>query len=253
MADSPDGPGSTGSNPVTTSNPAAQQDGAPPPSYEPPSIPKAWEFYNSCLPRRIKVAKGSGYSLAANGTLQKGGGAGAQQSGKHGTGYRLARPGETHDPVSGEPAVLYSIVGGYRELDEFGIGISLYFRQLMFLTVVIGACAAVNMNTISKNRDLQRANSEISGGWFESLDPYLQGSVFGLTRDDLTYENQGNSDIITCVILFAFVLLLKRFENKNIEEIDLGQQTPQDYSVRVRNLPTNVTDPDEYMKFFNDK
>jgi hypothetical protein len=53
--------------------------------------------------------------------------------------------------------------------------------------------------------------------------------------------------------LAVFVLLLKRFEDANIENIDLAQQTPQDYSIRVRNLPKNITNPDYYHKFFSEK
>ena len=45
-----------------------------------------------------------------------------------------------------------------------------------------------------------------------------------VTRADLTYDNQGQSDIITCVILALFVLSLKFFEEKNIKDIDLAQQ-----------------------------
>ena len=56
-----------------------------------------------------------GPSLGYNGMLQVGGGGGAQQSSK-GTGYRLARPGETEDRVSGIKAEPYSLFGAPKEV-----------------------------------------------------------------------------------------------------------------------------------------
>ncbi|GMH54903.1 hypothetical protein TrRE_jg3811 [Triparma retinervis] len=222
-------------------------DEAPPPTYEKPSIERAWQFYESNLPRRIKVSKGGRAGVDMNGMLQLGGSAGSQQSEK-GTGYRLARPGETHDPVSGEPARLYDVwnIFAFQQLDEFGIGISLYFRQLLLLFVVIGVCAGVNLMTIMNNVDIINSRRE-------DCPSTLLGSVYGAVREDLKMSNQGNADIATCIILAVFVLLLKRFEDANIENIDLAQQTPQDYSIRVRNLPKNITNPDYYHKFFSEK
>jgi len=214
-----------------------------PPSYEKPSIEKAWEFYNGNLPRRIAVIKSEGVGIGAGGMLQFGHNPNAQQSDK-GTGYRMARPGETHDEITGNPAVKYSFFGNYRELDEFGIGISLYFRQLMLLFVMMSICAIVNLRTINKNMtEFQPDLSKV---------PYtLQGSVLNATREGLSFEDQGSADITTCAILFFFVLFLKKFEDKNIESIDLAQQTPQDYAVQVKNLPKHIRDPDVYHKFFS--
>jgi hypothetical protein len=151
--------------------------------------------------------------------------------------------GERCDPVTAEPAVKYSLFGSYRELDEFGIGISLYFRQLMLLFVVLALCACVNLSTIQKNMLFNP----------EGIDATLEGSVLGASREDLTFADQGTADIVTCCILAVFVFALKKIESKNIEQIDLGQQTPTDYSVRLRNVPTNVTNPDDYRRFFQDK
>ena len=207
-----------------------------------PSLAKAWDFYNANQPRRIRVAKlpegsGSASVVFSNSSRNF---AGAQQSDK-GTGYRLASPGESHDPVTGQPAELYGIFGKYNELDEFGIGVSLYFRQCGILGVVIALCAFVNYNTLSQNSYFNPEGTDIT----------LQGSVLGAGPDDLSFRNQGTADILTCAILAVFVLLLHRIEEKNIEDIDLSQQTPQDYSLRVSMLPHHVSDPDMYHKFFS--
>lgn len=116
----------------------------------------------------------------------------------------------------------------------------MYFRQLLLLFFVVGICACVNLSTISKNSEY---NPE---GTFGTL----IGSVYGLTREQLKYSNQGQADIITCVILGTFVFALKYFESKNIEQIDLAQQTPQDYAVRVTRVPKHVKNPDAYYGFF---
>ncbi|GMH51021.1 hypothetical protein TrST_g8569 [Triparma strigata] len=213
---------------------------APPPSYEPPSIAKAWKFYHENLPKRIKVSKSSGPGVGYGGMLQMGAGNQSAQQSSKGTGYRLARPGEIQDPVSGEPARPYEICGSYKELDEFGIGISLYFRQLLLLFVVVGGCACVNLNTIATNSEFNPENTTST----------LVGSVYGLGRDNLTFANQGQADIITCLVLGAFVFALKYFESKNIEQIDLAQQTPQDYAVRVTRVPEHMKNPDSYYHFF---
>jgi hypothetical protein len=104
---------------------------------------------------------------------------------KQGTGYRLARPGETHDPVSGEPARLYDVwnIFAFQQLDEFGIGISLYFRQLLLLFVVIGVCAGVNLMTIMNNVDIINSRRE-------DCPSTLLGSVYGAVREDLKMSNQ---------------------------------------------------------------
>ena len=66
---------------------------APPPTYEKPSIEKAWAFYYSSLPKRIAVIKSKGIAVGADGKLGYGNDPHAQQSDK-GTGFRQARAGE---------------------------------------------------------------------------------------------------------------------------------------------------------------
>ena len=212
---------------------ASPEEGAAPPTYEGPSIEKAWEYYHSCLPRRIKVTKTSGASSYK------------AQQGSSGTGFRMAGPGETQDPLTGEPAELYDIwdIFDFGQLDEFGIGISLYFRQLILLFFIILVCACVNLHTITTNKDIINSRMKDTPGT-------LLGSVYGATREDLSFSRQGLSDIITMAILIVFILCLKKFEEKNVEDIDLSQQTTQDYAIRVTNLPDKLNDPDEYRDFF---
>ena len=105
------------------------------PSYEPPSIKVSKEFLQANLPRRILDA------------TQK-------------TGYRLANDGELIDPATGREAERYDIWKTSSDaFDEFGIGISLYFKTLKGLFLVIFLCAFINLVAIYQNKETN-PNSE---------------------------------------------------------------------------------------------
>jgi len=181
-----------------------------------PSIPKARDFYRENRPSRIKVSKAFSQDDIET----------AQQT-KRGTGFRINKPGEKlRNPIK------YRVCGSYKDIDEFGIGISLYFRQLLLLFVVLFLCSLANINSLLSNSLFSPTNGRFS---------LIYGSVYGAERNDLSLRSQGINDLMTCTILFLFTLLLKRFERKNVELIDTSQQTPKDYTVRVRNLPKSVT------------
>jgi hypothetical protein len=97
-----------------------------PPAYEGPSFQLALQYRMRHLPRRI---------------------ADSQQP----TGYRLARTGELIDE-KGNAATLYR---PFREnlsaFDEFGIGISLYFRILFSLWIIFFFCGIVCIIAMSEN------------------------------------------------------------------------------------------------------
>ena len=87
---------------------------------------------------------------------------------------------------------------------------------------MIGICACVNLTTMEHNVNFINNRTD-------DCPSLLLGSVYGAEREDLSMKHHGNSDIATCVILAAFVLLLKRFEERNIEKIDLAQQVREDW------------------------
>ena len=68
------------------------------------------------------------------------------------SGYRLARVGEMKDETTGAPAEKYHIFKTpLQSLDEFGVGISLYFRQLMVLSIIFLICGIVSIPAIYHN------------------------------------------------------------------------------------------------------
>ena len=60
-------------------------------------------------------------------------------------GFRKARQGEAISAETGKEAELYPLCSStmLEELDSFGVGISLYFRQLLALFAVAALCALI--------------------------------------------------------------------------------------------------------------
>lgn len=88
------------------------------------------EYWNTLLPRRVKDS--------------------SQPS-----GYRQALVGELFDE-HGEPAELYDFFKtDSGALDEFGIGMSLYFRTLKILGLVCFVCALILLVSVEENKKNQ--------------------------------------------------------------------------------------------------
>ena len=106
------------------------------PTYEKPNYAAAMEYWNTLLPRRIKDP--------------------SQPS-----GYRQALVGELFDE-NGEPAELYDFFKtDSAALDEFGIGMSLYFRTLKIMSVTCLICALILLVSVGENKQNQE-----NIGWF---------------------------------------------------------------------------------------
>ena len=60
----------------------------------------------------------------------------------------------------------------------------------------------------------------------------------------------GASDIAVIMVLTIFLFIAANLETKAIEKIDLHVQTTKDYAVVMVNPPVDVTDPEEYHKYF---
>eukprot|EP01084_Bolivina_argentea_P254662 428171_1 len=186
------------------------------PGYEPPTIKKALEFRKLNMPHRVKAPNQP-------------------------TGYRLARIGEKN--ALGEPAKLYGFCNtGPKHLDEFGIGIGLYFRQLYYLAVVFGVCVLVYICSIIHNQGFNE---------LAETPTWLQGTVHGAHLNDLKWTRTGIPDIIVVVILLLFSITAKKAEGIAITAIDESQQTPQDYSICVHNPPFDFIDPDSYHRQYS--
>jgi hypothetical protein len=156
------------------------------------------------------------------------------------TGHRLAGPGVMYD-FNGTSSVLYNFWDKSDNLNEFGIGVSLYFKTLKALFVVLLICALISLVSISHNSDFNPDDTPTA----------LVGSVLGATRDKLKMSHQGASDIACCLVIMIFAVVARYVEKESVEAIDVSQQTAQDYGVCITNPPENALDPEEYYNFFS--
>ena len=112
---------------------------------------------------------------------------------------------------TGKPAEMYDFWSTPEQaLDEFGIGISLYFKTLRVLFVVLLACALINLVAIYENKEFNLSEDEaealnaITGGQYDlkATATYLLGSVYGADRKDLKLAKQVAADIaVICFYL----------------------------------------------------
>lgn len=204
------------------------------PDYSPPNISDAARFRLSTLPRRLRDP--------------------SQPS-----GFRLASLGEEKDQY-GNIALHYPLFSsGTDVLNEFGVGVSLYFKTLKALFVLLFICAFISLTAMYQNRKFNPDQDDIDKmnalfGQNKDIEPtptQLIGSVYGAERKDLSFGDQGASDIVCCVLICLFALFGGYLEDKVVTKIDVSQQTSQDYSVVVTNPPEDVNDPEEYFKFFS--
>eukprot|EP00752_Nemacystus_decipiens_P004462 g4075.t1 len=197
---------------------AGQKGGAvsAPPGYVSKSLREGERFRQANQPRRIFDAKQP-------------------------TNYRLARPGEKLD--NGEDPPLYHIWGSsYKAMDEFGIGVGLYYRQLLTFAIVIMFCAVVYIPTMVHN-----------AGFNDSTTPaILTGTAHNASRSDLSLNLNGVPDLIVTLLLVLFALAARKAEQVAVESIDTAQQTPQDYTVCIHSPPRapGLSDPDTYYQKF---
>jgi hypothetical protein len=142
---------------------------------------------------------------------------------------------------NGTSSVLYNFWDKPDNLNEFGIGISLYFKTLKALFIVLLICALISLVSISHNSDFNPDDTPTT----------LVGSTLGATRGRLVMANQGASDIACCIVIIIFALVARYIEKQSVEAIDVSQQTAQDYSVCITNPPENALKPDDYHSFFS--
>jgi hypothetical protein len=190
---------------------------------------------------------------------------------KQSTGYRLA---SVQDKLSSKDAevIAYSCFkSDASSLDEFGLGVSLYFKTLKAVGIMFLISALIGIIAMNENYEYQDnyaglitppdpdcslsdPDHEDNNGRFEpphvDTPTRLLGSVYGVTRAELSFSSQGVADIILVAFLFVMVLLSAYFEKREVIRSDTNQQTMRDYSVMIVNPPADVTDTQTYYDHF---
>ncbi|RYH05485.1 hypothetical protein EON65_44565 [archaeon] len=161
---------------------------------------------------------------------------------------------------------LYPIwTAGIRIFAHFGIGVGIYFSQLLFLAGVslIGAIIMVIAAQAYRTRNY---NANMSEGFMKitaACDTY-QNITVSLGCDhgqdtcqavysadcDMPYR-AGVADLaMSCFFAFA-VFASVLFERQITEELDESVQTAQDYSIEVKDPPADADNPDEWQAHFS--
>lgn len=152
---------------------------------------------------------------------------------KEGNGFRLAQPGD-------QGAKNYEFLSSADDLDEFGIGIGIYFRSLKAFACIFIIGGLFNILAFRENADYNP----------DDTPSQLEGSVYGAVRESLKFDAQVTADILITLSFLAFTIYMTLTEDNQIAEIDESQQTTQDYSVWIRNPLPTVYDTDTYKRFF---
>jgi len=124
--------------------------------------------------------------------------------------------------------------------DEFGIGISLYFRQLIFLAVIFFFAGIIYLPSLVNNYKYDPPG----------LPFIVKGSAVGAQRKDLKFGLTGMTDFAACVFLLLFAVVAAKVEDAVATHIDMAQQTPQDYAIAVKNPDPDLKDVQAYHDFF---
>lgn len=164
--------------------------------------------------------------------------------------YRISRPGELIGEDGETATTIDPFLAKSEYFNGFGIGVSLYFRTVKGLFIIFITCACILIIAMSKNNDDQypKYNSDelilpVNMTYPVETPVRLLGSVYGARRSGLKFDKQVAADIAICCILLIFSFVSEFVEEKEIEDIDLSQQTSQDYTVVITNPPPNYSDP----------
>ncbi|KAH8066671.1 hypothetical protein JL720_12663 [Aureococcus anophagefferens] len=155
-------------------------------------------------------------------------------------GHRRTKPGENLDGAD-----LFPVCEGFEALDSFGLGLSLYFRQLGFLFGIVCLSALILCPSTAHNaRACKHRETEDRNAGLAS------GTAAGCFASDLRIGANIVPDILVCALILVAALVSNVIQDILAKRIDQNRQTPSDYAVMISNPPQHVLDPDAYKKFF---
>jgi len=123
---------------------------------------------------------------------------------------------------------------------DYGVGISLYFKNLLFLCYMLFGAFLLALPIIISNGMQQSSNLALQ----------LQGSY---VSSESLHIGAGVTDLAICVLLALVLVLADEKEKKLIAKIDAGVQTPADYTLVLKNAPpTSEVTLGQWRKYFED-
>jgi hypothetical protein len=156
---------------------------------------------------------------------------------------------------------------GIKLLAHFGIGVGIYFIQLLVLAglafivgfLMIPSMAAYRSDNYDASSDHQSGFLSLTAVCGNTL---LVNATIGCDNGDtlceVSYRPQCELpsrvivlDMIMSIVLVAAILSLKFVEKEVEETLDKAIQSSQDYSIVVKDPDPDAVDPDEWYKFFS--
>ena len=147
----------------------------------------------------------------------------------------------------------YSLCTSTVKLEDLGSGFPLYYQLKIFLSItyiimfiVVGIAGVV----INVNKD---KGSEWVGGSTPSYPTKMSIGNFGKDSDNYKLGGILAESILNLLFIFAILfgsIILRRIQNKVINDIDEANLTPSDYWVMITNLPKDKTQEEtkEYLE-----
>lgn len=175
--------------------------------------------------------------------------------------YRRVLPDEMD---RGKPFHVYN--AGLKTFAQFGVGIGIYFTQLLVLSLTCFVGGLIMTAAISEFH-------QHSYGLNYSSNPFVPISAACAPVKDVTVTSgcdngatecigqlrpncelpymAGAADLAMSVFVLAAILASKLVENVISEDLDDAIQTAQDYSVVVNDPNADADNPDEWYRFFS--
>ncbi|GMF50805.1 unnamed protein product [Phytophthora fragariaefolia] len=151
------------------------------------------------------------------------------------------------------------------ELSVFGIGLGLYFRMLLQLSVLLVVLAAVSTPSIvyfatadysgelaARGLDLRVLGTAACTREADAIDTSAAAHVVrNVTINDCPLAmRQLYVDMVGLAILVVYCIAAAVVQTRDKAHLDALEQTASDYSVVVKDPNANAWDPDEWERFF---
>jgi hypothetical protein len=147
---------------------------------------------------------------------------------------------------------------GHHFARKFGIGVSLYFKMLKVLSMCFLAMGFVNIallySYLQGSANIDEADNVQGGGLSSTTLANVVQSHNSLTWGSLSQRDVfvaiSAFDCVSITIFMVTCMFLIIKQDACIEDDDLIQTTPADYTVAVTNIPQDVRDPLEIKRYF---
>ena len=175
--------------------------------------------------------------------------------------YRKVLPNESH---RGEVFPLVHLSA--KKFAPFGIGIGLYFLQLLVLFICCAVCGLVMIPAMIEFGHSNYGVGKSAGLYFKATaaceKPMTVNATMGCSDGQSICEakyrpncelpfNAAAADLTMSLLFMAVILISKLLEAEVEEEMDEAIQTAKDYSVVCNDPPSKADDPDEWHRYFS--